>query len=242
MRDVLQLLAPTEKQLRGLSPPCFPFLNRRTRAGLRSSFLPPSSARPPTVILTWLPLLLCHSPPGTGHSLACIMPLSLLQARLEHVQSTSQICSMSRAGFMPIRSMLRFPRCFARSPLAPCPLLLRWLTRTRLCWQRKKNGQAASHQDGRVPSLCLRQASGESVSGAPSHQRPCTCISGVSTCQGRAKPCVTGGGTIEPLVLNGTIEPLVAADLDLVNMFGNAEWPHIRAALRTHFPEASVLD
>ena len=46
-------------------------------------------------------------------------------------------------------------------------------------------------------------------------------------------------GTIEPLVLNGTIEPLVAADLDLVNMFGNAEWPHIRAALRTHFPEAS---
>ena len=42
-----------------------------------------------------------------------------------------------------------------------------------------------------------------------------------------------------PLVLNGTLEPLVAADLDLVNMFGNAEWPHIRAALRTHFPEAS---
>ena len=42
------------------------------------------------------------------------------------------------------------------------------------------------------------------------------------------------------LVLNGTLEPLVAADLDLVNMFGNAEWPHIRAALRTHFPEAST--
>ena len=40
-------------------------------------------------------------------------------------------------------------------------------------------------------------------------------------------------------MLNGTLEPLVAADLDLVNMFGNAEWPHIRAALRTHFPEAS---
>ena len=35
------------------------------------------------------------------------------------------------------------------------------------------------------------------------------------------------------------LEPLVAADLDLVNMFGNAEWPDIRAALRTHFPEAS---
>ena len=43
-------------------------------------------------------------------------------------------------------------------------------------------------------------------------------------------------GTIEPLVLHGTLEPLVAADLDLVN----AEWPAIRAALRTHFAEASA--
>ena len=32
----------------------------------------------------------------------------------------------------------------------------------------------------------------------------------------------------------------MAADLDLVNMFGNAEWPAIRAALRTHFPEVSA--
>ena len=45
-------------------------------------------------------------------------------------------------------------------------------------------------------------------------------------------------GTIEPPAVNGTLEPLVAADLDLVNMFGNAEWPRIRQALRTHLPEA----
>ena len=32
----------------------------------------------------------------------------------------------------------------------------------------------------------------------------------------------------------------MAADLDLVNMFGNVEWPAIRAALRTHFAEASA--
>ena len=32
-------------------------------------------------------------------------------------------------------------------------------------------------------------------------------------------------GTIEPMVPNGSLEPLVAADLDLVNMFGNTEWP-----------------
>ena len=47
-------------------------------------------------------------------------------------------------------------------------------------------------------------------------------------------------GTIEPLAASGTLELLVAADLDLVNMFGNAEWPRIRQALRTHFPEPSA--
>ena len=47
-------------------------------------------------------------------------------------------------------------------------------------------------------------------------------------------------GAIEPTVANGTLEPLVAADLDLVNMFGNAKWPCIRQALRAHFPEASA--
>ena len=46
--------------------------------------------------------------------------------------------------------------------------------------------------------------------------------------------------TIELLAANGTLEPLVAADLDLVNMFGNAYWRRIRQALRTHFPEASA--
>ena len=47
-------------------------------------------------------------------------------------------------------------------------------------------------------------------------------------------------GTIEPLAANDTLEPLVAADLDLVDMFGNAEWPCIRQVLRTHFREASA--
>ena len=47
-------------------------------------------------------------------------------------------------------------------------------------------------------------------------------------------------GTTEATVANGSLEPLVVADLDLVNMFGNAEWPRIRQVLRTHFPEASA--
>ena len=139
-RDALQVLAPTGKPPLGSFPPCSLFLNRRTRAGLKSSFLPPPLVRPPTVILTWLPLLLCQSPPGTGHSQACIMPLSLLQARLEHAQSTSQICSMSRAGFMPTRSMLPFSALFCKISAGSLPPAARWLTRTRLCWQHKKNG------------------------------------------------------------------------------------------------------
>ena len=44
----------------------------------------------------------------------------------------------------------------------------------------------------------------------------------------------------EPMVANGSLEPLVAADLDLVNMFGNAEWTSIRQALHTHLLEASA--
>ena len=48
-------------------------------------------------------------------------------------------------------------------------------------------------------------------------------------------------GTIEPLAADGTIEKLVASDLDLVNMLSNAEWPRIRLALRTHFPFASAI-
>ena len=47
-------------------------------------------------------------------------------------------------------------------------------------------------------------------------------------------------GTIEPMLANGTLEPSVAAHLDLVNMFGNAEWPCIRHALLTHFMEESA--
>ena len=48
--------------------------------------------------------------------------------------------------------------------------------------------------------------------------------------------------TIEPKVANGSLEPLIAADLDLVNMIGIAEWPCIRQALRTHFPGGFDLD
>ena len=58
-----------------------------------------------------------------------------------------------------------------------------------------------------------------------------------------ACPC-TNGALVSPalprhcLIRDGTLEPMVAADLDLVNMFGNAEWPSIRSAIQSHFEEA----
>ena len=45
-------------------------------------------------------------------------------------------------------------------------------------------------------------------------------------------------GTIEELICDGTLSPRLAADLDLVNMFGNAEWPSIRFAIQSHLKEA----
>ena len=44
--------------------------------------------------------------------------------------------------------------------------------------------------------------------------------------------------TIEELITTGVLEPMVAADLGLVNMCGNVEWPNIQDALNKHFPEA----
>ena len=120
---------------------------------------------------------------------------------------------------------------FCRISAGALPPAARWLTRTRLCWQRKKNGKPRPIKMGEF----LRSAYAKRLVRTKTlhmHQW------GVNL-PGACEALCHWRGTIEPLVLNGTLEPLVAADLDLVNMFGNAEWPHIRAALRTHFPEAS---
>ena len=127
---------------------------------------------------------------------------------------------------------------FCRISAGSLPPAARWLTRTRLCWQRKKNGKPRPIKMGEF----LRSAYAKRlVNLSQVHLRTKTLHMhqwGVNL-PGACEALCHWRGTIEPLVLNGTLEPLVAADLDLVNMFGNAEWPHIRAALRTHFPEAS---
>ena len=127
---------------------------------------------------------------------------------------------------------------FCRVSVGTLPPAARWLTRTRLCWQRKKNGKPRPIKMGEF----LRSAYAKRlVNLSQVHLRTKTLHvhQWVVNLPGACEALCHWRGTIEPLVLNGTLEPLVAADLDLVNMFGNAEWPHILAALRTHFPEAS---
>ena len=97
---------------------------------------------------------------------------------------------------------------------------------------------AGTSKNGRAPAVGLCQTA-QSAPGHPPLQGPAHASMGISllgACEGLCR----WRGTIEPLAANGTLEPLVAADLDLVNMFGNAEWSCIRAALRIHFPEAAA--
>ena len=44
-------------------------------------------------------------------------------------------------------------------------------------------------------------------------------------------------GTVEDMARQGQLGPVVVADLDQVNMFGNAEWPAIRDAVDASFVE-----
>ena len=56
---------------------------------------------------------------------------------------------------------------------------------------------------------------------------------------GGAEALVHWRATVEELARNGLIEPLVAFDLDLSNMFGTIEWAEIREAAAADFPESS---
>ena len=57
---------------------------------------------------------------------------------------------------------------------------------------------------------------------------------------GGAEALVHWRSTVEEMAREGLIPPLIAFDLDLKNMFGSIEWPRIRAAIATHFPEAAA--
>ena len=151
---------------------------------------------------------------------------SLLPA-LALARNTSRTCSACLGG-------RRCLPCSAGSPPARSPRPPRGLTRTRLCWQRKKHGKPRPVKMGDILRSAYAQRLVNQHQVIPRskvlrmHQWS---ISLPGACEGLCH----WRGTTEPMVANGTLEPLVAADLDLSRRVAC-----IRQALRTHFPEASA--
>jgi hypothetical protein len=57
---------------------------------------------------------------------------------------------------------------------------------------------------------------------------------------GASEAMVHWRGLMEELAAAAAIPLVVAFDLDLANMYGAIEWPHIRAAVSKHFQEAEA--
>ena len=106
----------------------------------------------------------------------------------------------------------------------------RWLTRTRLCWQKKKNKKPRPIQMTEV----IRSSFGKryikqyakQIRRAMSEEHQW----GISV-PGACESLSHWRGTIEDIARSGEIEPVIIADLDQVNMFGNAEWESIRQSV-----------
>ena len=229
-RDAPQLLAPIGRPPLGSFLPCSPSMSKRMCFGLRSFFRPSTLVHLPTVILAWPPP---PALPFSGLHYAALTAPGPTGTRPEHITDFRNVPRRIHANKIHAALSALFCRIFAGT-LVPAA---RWLTRTRLCWQRKKNGKPCPIKMGEflrsAYAKCLVNLSQVHLRTKTLHMHQW----GVNL-PGACEALCHWRSTIEPLVLNGTLEPLVAADLDLVNMFGNAEWPHIRA-LRTHFPETS---
>ena len=113
------------------------------------------------------------------------------------------------------------------------------MTRTRLCWQRKKNNKPRPIKMGEF----LRSSYAKRTVHAHRVRLRTTFLNmrqwGIGL-PGSAEALSHWRGNIEHLIQDGSLEPMVAADLDLVNMFGNVEWPAIRDAVQLHFAEAGA--
>ena len=90
------------------------------------------------------------------------------------------------------------------------PPAARWLTRTRLCWQRKKNGKPRPVKIGELLRSAYAKQHQVKLRTKALHVHQWS-VSLPDACEALCR----WRGTIEPMVANGTLEPLVAADLDL---------------------------
>jgi hypothetical protein len=118
------------------------------------------------------------------------------------------------------------------------PRSARWITSTRLCWQRKKNRAPRPIKMGEF----IRSSYAKHLVHKNRAKLRTTLIGmhqwGIGT-PGSCEALVHWRSTLEELILAGKLEPMVVPDLDMVNMFGTVEWPSIRDALSEHFSEAS---
>ena len=114
----------------------------------------------------------------------------------------------------------------------------RWIKRTRLVLIEKKNSRTP--RPIRVGEF-LRASTCKRLQrqAAPRLRRAFRTYHqwGVSM-PGGCEAMVHWRSTVEELACNGTLEPLVAFDLDLRNMYGSVEWAEIRAAVERDFQEA----
>ena len=158
---------------RKVSRRCSPSKRRRVSPGPKSSFPFPPWERKPAATWRWNLLRLLRPPPprvriGIGPSPDCIAPPSVLQVPRALGRNTSRISVPRRIHANKLHAALSAVFCqISAGTLSPAA---RWLTRTRLCWQRKKSGE--THQDGRAPAVGQCQTARQSAPGHPSLQGP----------------------------------------------------------------------
>ncbi len=109
---------------------------------------------------------------------------------------------------------------------------------SRLCWQRKKSGKPRPIKMGELlrSSYAKRTLAKHGKKLRPTLRSMHQWGIGIP---GSVEAMVHWRGTVEELVKDGHLQPMVAIDVDLVNMFGNAEWPQIREAINEFFADIS---
>ena len=156
--------------------------------------------------------------------------------RPEHAQELLH-CRTRRVANRLGRAMLGTQNKIAAGNLIPEAT---WIKRTRLIFLQKPGSDTprpvrmGEFLRGCMAKRMQRQA-------APRLRRTCRSYHqwGVEM-PGGAEALVHWRSTIEELAISGAIEPLIAFDLDLQNMFGSIEWAELRRAVDRDLQEASA--
>ena len=152
--------------------------------------------------------------------------------RPEHIKEMLGVRKRTLANSL-LKALDRVHRAIAAKTLAP---EMRWLTRTKLCWQRKKTGKPRPIKMGEfLRSSYAKRYSAKNLPSIRRQMRPAHQW-GIGI-PGACEAMAHWRGAVEECILSGDLEPAVAIDVDMVNMFGNQEWPDIRDAIQDSFHE-----